>query len=127
MNFAQQFALKYWNRTFDIEIELVNRDWKSMAGCYIRYKDGRKIIRMSKIKNKRLSDLEVLGTLKHEMVHWVLDITNKNFSDESKDFVEECIRVGAPFSKTASAQKAFGEYVQKNLYDYFDTLKKPQT
>ncbi|MDY0410463.1 SprT family zinc-dependent metalloprotease [Paracerasibacillus soli] len=65
---------------------------------------------MSKVVNERYSNEEFLNSLLHEMVHWVLHTTGKPFRDDTKEFVEECIRVGASFSKTKTAQRAFKNY-----------------
>ena len=125
-DFARQYARKFWNREFDIKVELVNRAWRRRAAAYIVYSNGRKLIRMSKVNNRMMSNEEVLGTLKHELVHWHLHTTGKNFSDDSEEFVAECIRIGAPISRAKNAQEAYGDYIKKNLYAYFDTIKKEQ-
>ena len=102
--YAKDFAKIHWNREFNVKIELVNYAWKRVLGVYIVRKDGQLIIRMSKVSNDRMPESMVLGTLRHEMVHWHLHTTGQPFSDESPLFVEECILVGAPFSGTKSAQ-----------------------
>lgn len=123
-SFAQQYARKYWNRDFDGKVELVNQDWKRQMGCYVTCRDGRKLIRMSRVRNLRSSNEAVLGTLKHELVHWFLHTTNKNFDDESEEFVKECLRIQAPLSHAKSAQAALGVYMKKNLDNYFAELRK---
>lgn len=111
VNYAMRFAKEHWDREFDIRIELVNRDWRrKLASYHFNSKTGDKFIRMSKIVNERYSNEEVLNSLLHEMVHWVLHTTGKPFRDDTKEFVEECIRVGASFSKTKTAQRAFKNY-----------------
>ncbi|ATH59640.1 hypothetical protein BJG89_04795 [Staphylococcus nepalensis] len=110
-NYAQLFVKEYWNREFNIRIELVNRDWKrKLASYHFNLKTGDKFIRMSKIVNKNYSKDDVLNSLLHELVHWVLHSSGKPFKDDSKEFVAECIRVGAPFSKTKVAQNALKNY-----------------
>ena len=111
VNYAQRFAKEHWDRDFDIRIELVNRNWRrKLASYHYNKKTGDKFIRMSKVVNKRYSTEEVLKCLLHEMVHWVLHTIGKPFRDDSKEFVEECVRVGASFSKTKAAQSAFNSY-----------------
>ena len=113
--FANQYALKYWAKELDIPIELVNRQWTRRAAVYCIYRDGRKVIRMSKQTNLLLTNEQVLGNLLHELCHHFCYIEGKEFRDDSEYFVTECIRVGAPVSKTKKAQKAFGKYAKKHL------------
>lgn len=124
--FAKEYARRFWNREFDIKVELVNRAWKRRLAVYSVYNNGKKVIRMSKINNQKMSNEAVLGTLRHELVHWHLHTSGQDFSDDSEVFVAECIRVGAPISAARKAQEAYGEYIKKNLYAYFETLKKEE-
>lgn len=68
------------------------------------------IIRMSKPKNDAHDSEWVYGNLLHELVHWRLKTKGIPFRDDDREFVKECIRVGAPFSETQKAQAAVKKY-----------------
>jgi SprT-like protein len=108
--FARENSMEYWQREFDIEIELVTYNWKRTNGSYNRYSDGRKVIRMSKIRNQYRSSEQVFSTLLHEMVHWHLHTSGIPHRDTDKEFIAEIKRVGSHFSSTIKAQKALKDY-----------------
>lgn len=105
-DFAKEQAQLHWQREFDIEIELVDRFWRSTNGMYVNnLETGHKYIRMSKKRNMMRSWDRVKGTLLHELVHWHLNTTGQPYSDDDIEFAQECMRVGAPISGTKIAQK----------------------
>lgn len=110
---ANKLCQQHWNCDYTDEIRLVNRRWLSyMAYFRINRHDETFIPRivMSKKNNEIYSEEIVLGNLLHELVHWRLYKLGLPFGDEDREFVMECIRVGAPFSKATSAQKAAIKY-----------------
>ncbi|MEK5178461.1 hypothetical protein [Paenibacillus odorifer] len=44
--------------------------------------------------------------------HWRLYTVGSPFRDDDAEFVAECLRVGAPFSQTQAAQRAYQAYLQ---------------
>jgi len=120
---AKRLSFKYWGVAYDGEIKLVNRKWSSYNG-YIRAtnvcdKDGNIVgfknyeIVLSKKRNAEHDRDWIAGILLHELVHWRLMDTGKPFRDHEEEFVKECLRVGAPFSGTKTAQQAKEKYESK--------------
>jgi SprT-like protein len=67
---------------------------------------------MSAPVNARLGPDETAGNLLHELVHWRLYTVGSPFKDVDAEFVAECLRVGAPFSRTQAAMRAYETYMQ---------------
>lgn len=111
---ADELALKWWGVKYDGIIELRNRRWKNINGRFWAPFPGNKnvlpIIEMCKKRNSQRTEEEVKGTLLHELVHWRLFSLGIPHRDTDKEFVEEAIRVGAPFSKSGKAQRAYEKY-----------------
>lgn len=109
---ANELSRKWWGVDYTGAIELVKRNWCSRHACFIgNYNDPTvQIIRMSKPTNDRFTTEEVYRNLLHELVHWRLYTQGVPCSDDDREFVEECIRVGAPFSETQKAQAAAKKY-----------------
>lgn len=123
-NFAEQYSRLFWKRSFEGRVELVEKEWKNTLGSFHVYRSGQKVIRMSRKTNLLQSDQAVLGTLKHELVHYWNYSLGKPFSDESKEFIAECMRIGAPFSDAPKAKKALGNYMEEYMKNYSDQLRK---
>lgn len=112
---ADELCLKWWNVRFEGAICLVKNKWKRMNAYFVpvRNEDNQTFIgaiTFSSIKNAQRTREEVISTLLHELVHWRMWKTGKPYEDYSPDFVKECWRVGAPFSKTKTAQRAMRLY-----------------
>lgn len=121
---ANELCQEHWNINYTGEIKLVSQDWKWKNAHFETMKSNpdHQVIVMSKKKNKRRTRGQILGSLLHELVHWRLWSLNVPFDDTDDEFIEECINVCAPFSKTQSAQKALKQYLnnpkQMNIDDY---------
>lgn len=107
--YAHRFSMACWGVPFTGEVEIVPYDWKRKLGRFLC--EG-SVIKFSKKMNGRQTMEEVLKTLLHELVHWRLHTTGKPAGDDSREFVEEAIRVGASFSGTQAAIKAVAAYGQ---------------
>jgi hypothetical protein len=109
---ANELSRKWWGVDYTGTIELVNRKWRRRHACFIHHRTRKdiQIIRMSKPANDKRTEDEVYGSLLHELVHWRLYTLDLPCSDEDREFVEECVRVGAPFSQTQAAQFAAKKY-----------------
>lgn len=114
--YADQFCEKHWGVKYTGTIELVNRKWKSMWGCFMynRADPSVQIIRMSKWLNAQRTPEEVLGTLLHELVHWRLYSQGLPSHDSTPEFVAEALRVGAHISTAKNAQEAARKYGESN-------------
>lgn len=108
---AEQYAREYWGVELTCPIEFVNRDWRSMRGCFrVYHETGDHKIVMSHKVNQRRGTGPTLETLKHELVHWYLWSIGEPFDDDDPGFVRECIRIGASISGTKKAQAALERY-----------------
>lgn len=105
--YAHRLSMECWGVPFTGRIEVVQRDWKRKRG-YFQYEGS--VIKFSKQKNRRRTMEEVLKTLLHELVHWRLYVEGKPNRDDTREFVEEAMRVGASFSGTQAAIKAAAAY-----------------
>lgn len=123
-DFADQYSRLYWHQPFNGRVVLVEAEWKKQLGSFQVRRNGEKVIRLSRKTNLTQSDAAVLGTLKHELVHFWNYSLGKPFSDESEAFISECMRIGAPFSQAPSAKKALGNYMQDYLNRYFEEVRK---
>lgn len=111
---ANEMSQRHWGVNYTGTIELFNRDWKRKGASY---SPGAKQIRMSRPVNKRLDRDLVIGCLMHELVHWRLHTTDQPYCDTDEAFVAECLRVGAPISRTSVAQKAYERHMLKRKYE----------
>lgn len=107
IEFAKRKSKELWNRDFTCKIKIVNRFWKQQLGAY--YPKRREIL-FSEYINAVLPKEKILDTLLHEMVHWHLHTTGRNFGDEDFEFIEECLKIGCGLSHDSKAQKAYLNY-----------------
>lgn len=109
IQWANEMSQLHWGVDYTGKIELVNREWKSRAACFAHCPNDKTIqtIRMSSKSNATKTVEHIKGWLLHELVHWRLYNTGLPFRDMCKEFIEECLRVGAYISKARSAQEAF--------------------
>ena len=115
---ANELCRKHWGVDYTGTIELVNRDWSCMNACFISNRaKGTQKIRMSTKVNTRRPKEDVIGTLLHELVHWRLWTQEVPHSDVAYEFIAECIRVGAPISRTRSAQDAYKRYLLIRMFE----------
>lgn len=105
---ANEMCRKHWGVDYTGTIRLTNAKWRSWHGYFIASNedDSLREIRMSRYKNAKRTGEQVLDTLLHELVHWRLFTLELPYGDDDREFVEECMRVGAPFSGTDKAQRA---------------------
>lgn len=116
---ANEMCRKWWGVDYTGKIELTRRPWRRTNGvCRYRKNDSGYVVTivMSEKRNAERTRDEVLETLLHELVHWRLftdglsrdgiAYAKRVSRDDSPEFVRECLRVGAPFSGTKSAQYA---------------------
>lgn len=99
---AVRFAKEFWNRDLKIGVcfkELRKGRYGQYEYWYKRDRRGKvsgytpKGISISpSLKNKR-TQLELV--LKHELAHWYCQTSGKSFSDGSRDFEAELLRIGA--------------------------------
>ncbi|RXZ78093.1 hypothetical protein EBB07_28995 [Paenibacillaceae bacterium] len=108
--FGKEKSLEFWNRDFTCKITLVKTYWKDQLGVY--YPD-RETIAFSEHMNATQSKKKVLDTMLHEMVHWHLHTSGKEYDDEDFGFIEECLRVGCGLSQSSSARRAYVMYKSK--------------
>lgn len=111
---ADELSLKWWGVKYDGLIELKNRRWKNINGRFcapLASQDIPPIIEMCKKRNAERTEEEIKRTLLHELVHWRLFVLEIPYDDTSKEFIREAIRVGASFSQTAKAKRAYEEYI----------------
>jgi len=107
---ANEMCRKHWGVDFTGRINVIKRRWKYWNGVFKR-RGGDNWIEFSAPRNAGRSREEVLGVLLHELVHWRLFKTGVPFDDRDPEFVEECLRVGAPISGTKYAKDAHSRYV----------------
>lgn len=105
--YAHYFTMRCWGVPFNGRIELINREWKRKSACFLH---NGLTIQFSHITNQSQSMNEVLKVLLHELVHWRLYTTGEPCEDDTKEFVEEALRVGASFSGAKKAQETFQTY-----------------
>ncbi|KIL35157.1 hypothetical protein SD71_16150 [Cohnella kolymensis] len=112
---ANELANKHWGVDYTGKIELTNRKWTNRNGHFIARSPSthEPIIGMSRKRNAERTEEAVKGTLLHELVHWRLYTCGIPHRDVSHEFIRECLRVGAPISKAARAQRAFEDYQAK--------------
>lgn len=111
---ANDLCRKHWGVEYTGTIKLVSRDWKCKGA---HYDPNTKEICMSKAKNERIDRDLVIGCLTHELVHWRLHTTGQPYLDTDEEFVAECLRVGAPISRTGVAQKVYKMYKFKREFE----------
>jgi SprT-like protein len=112
---ANELARRHWGVDYTGSLRLVSREWTCYNAKY-RYKRDRTDMSLQEIvmsvrTNARRGAASVAGSLLHELVHWRLHTSGLPCSDENDEFIVECLRVGAPISGAASAQKAYQRYL----------------
>lgn len=105
---AREMSLYHWGTHFDGTIEMVERDWRRQQAVIFF---PTKHIRFSRPVNQRMGKEKIMETLLHELVHWWLYTQGKPYGDSDPEFIQECVRVGAPISGTLAAQKAMRNYL----------------
>ncbi|ASS76843.1 hypothetical protein CIG75_19110 [Tumebacillus algifaecis] len=125
---ANELSQKHWGVDYTGEIELTNAKWKNRQACYLIWPNAPEktvVIQMSHYVNRTLTRYEVLDNLLHELVHWQLHQSGKKFHDDDQEFVDECLRVGAPISGTKKAGMAARKWAEqqwgKKLYERGET------
>lgn len=111
---ANELAQRHWGVDYTGTLRLVNRHWRRQW-AYFQYKrKGEPVqdIVMSAPTNAERSEEDVVGSLLHELVHWRLHTLGHPASDTDKEFIAECLRVGAPISGATDAQKAYRRYLK---------------
>lgn len=111
LNMVKKFA------TEDLKIETKPRLNISNGFMYQNlalYWPKQKQIDISMFTVNQLEEEEVLKLVKHEMIHYYLDIEGKNPSDTSSDFIEMVIIHDAYVSLEEEASRAYKIYKQKN-------------
>lgn len=110
---ANELARKHWGVGYTGTLRLTARNWIRRGASFAwNTETGLQEVRMSAPVNERLGPEATAGYLLHELVHWRLYTIGENFSDGDAEFVAECLRVGAPFSRTQAAQRAYEAYLQ---------------
>ncbi len=108
---ANEMCRKHWGVDYTGTIRMMPGCWRNKMASYIwSDRTGLREIRFNSHMNRRLTREKVLGNLLHELVHWRLHTLGLPNSDCSKEFVSECVRVGAPFSGTVVAKQAAQKY-----------------
>lgn len=99
---ARLLSQYHWGVPYDGQIEIVKQDWKRRLGIIDL---GGPTIKFSRPVNKRVGKEYVLKILLHELVHWWQYSQNRPFWDDDIEFIQECLRVGAPVSGTQDVKK----------------------
>nr|WP_154895197.1 hypothetical protein [Paenibacillus xylanexedens] len=111
---AKELAQQHWGVEYTGTLKLMARKWARREAAFAYRTDGSvQEIRMSAATNALLTPEQVEGNLLHELVHWRLWTQELPADDSDAEFVAEAIRVGAPFSRTEKAQKAYEKYVNE--------------
>lgn len=116
---ANEMCREHWDVEFTGTIEIVNRRWRNYNGKFLVWpqEPGKTLIRFSSKRNAERTKEEVLGTLLHELTHWRLYTTGQPFRDVAEPFIAECLRVGAPISKSNPAQNAYKRYLMVKAHE----------
>ncbi|ETT64893.1 MULTISPECIES: hypothetical protein [Paenibacillus] len=111
---ANELARKHWGVEYTGTLTLTNRYWRRRWAMYRYLRNGEPIqdIYMSGPTNGERPEEDVIGSLLHELVHWRLHTLGLPASDIDREFIAECLRVGAPISGAGAAQKAYERYLQ---------------
>lgn len=119
---ANSLCQKHWGVEYTGKIKMVNYQWRRKNAHFeiSRTDPNHKVIVFSKKRNAERSKEEILGTLLHELVHWRLHCLGLPNRDDDKEFVLECIKVGARISGTRSAQRAAVLYGFQGRRDWFE-------
>lgn len=111
---AKELAQEHWGVEYTGTFRLLTYRWARRQAAFAFRTDGSvQEIRMSAPRNASLTPEEVEGNLLHELVHWRLWSLGLPCGDEEPEFVAEALRVGASFSQTEKAQKAYEKYVKE--------------
>jgi SprT-like protein len=112
---SDELAQKWWSRSYTDTIQLTNRRWARTNGRFWASipvgVEKISFIEFSRKRNAGRTMEEVKGTLLHELVHWHLFTSGKPHRDSDREFVEECLRVGAPISQSIRAQAALDRFM----------------
>lgn len=101
---ANELARRHWGVDYTGTLRLTARNWTRKGACFAwNTQTGLAEIRMSAPVNARMGADKTAGNLLHELVHWRLYSIGAKFRDDAAEFVAECLRVGAPFSRTQAA------------------------
>lgn len=93
---------------------IVNIVYSFMYQNMALYWPKQKQIDISLFTINQLDEETVLKLIKHEMIHYYLDINGKDADDTSDDFIEMVINHEAYVSAEESAAKAYKEYKKRN-------------
>lgn len=112
--FAKKFLKDEYNMTLDIPIKVISNKssrhgyykWNSVEGP-ICITLNRNMVQISSLLNIDIAE----KVLKHELVHYALNVQGRKSSDGDEDFENELIRVGAPSSKAKGGNSS-------NMVDY---------
>lgn len=111
---ANELAQLHWGVEYTGTLRLLTRKWARRQASFAYRTDGSvQEIRMSAPTNAFLSAEQIEGNLLHELVHWRLWSQGLPAGDEEPEFVAEALRVGASFSHTEKAQKAYEKYIRE--------------
>lgn len=113
LTLANEMARRHWGVEYTGGLRLTARNWTRRGASFAwNTETGLQEVRMSAPVNERLGPENTAGNLLHELVHWRLYTLGGPFRDDDVEFVAECLRVGAPFSQTQAAQRAYEAYLQ---------------
>ena len=143
-SYARELSRAHFGVECDIPVVLVNKKWKTQNASFgfkrvdvFDYADGddgvyrEEIqpieIRLSKPKCEEMGRNWTIDRIKHELVHWWLCVSGKPFADDTKEFVQEAIRIGAPISRTKKAMEAavkYGKCRQCGCGNIYESVRK---
>ncbi|WP_418041066.1 hypothetical protein [Paenibacillus xylanilyticus] len=111
---AKELAQQHWGVEYTGTFRLLTYRWARRQAAFAFSTDGSvQEIRMSAPTNTFLSAEQIEGNLLHELVHWRIWSLGLPCGDGEPEFVAEALRVGASFSQTEKAQKAYEKYVNE--------------
>jgi hypothetical protein len=113
---ANEISQEHWGIDYTGIIDLTNRRWKRVDGRFSapllsQIHVAEPIIAFCSKRNAERTQEEVKGSLLHELVHWRLWSLGLPHRDTNKEFIAECLRVGAPISKSGKAQDALKRHL----------------
>ncbi|ALS22228.1 SprT-like protein [Paenibacillus naphthalenovorans] len=111
IEFGKKKSKELWNREFTCKVVFVKAYWNSQLGVYYPHKET---IAFSEYMCATMTEDQIYDTMLHEMVHWHLHTSGRNYHDEDFEFIEECLKVGCGLSQSNSARKAYIQY-QKSV------------
>lgn len=133
-NTAKRYAKEYWDITLDIPISWEHHPKSSSYGqfyyLYKKNKAGKIIdkiplrIVMNIYKLTEFTDELLLDVLKHELTHWACLKRKRPFSDGSKYFEKELLRIGA---SSTGFDMLKNDYKEKSLEYQKDIIENKKT